>query len=278
MTDQPTPLTDEELSAALDDQADASVAARVAASPEAHARSAELAAAAALVANAAVPELPATAVDTLINGALDVPLAPAAPRRESRGPRPWLVAAAVAALAAVGLGLVLSGRGASEDHASRSSGAGNDVAESTTAGDGELDAAPEAFDTASESGSIAGSDTPSTLATVGVLPVVDLGAFADGDALREALATSFPTEAARNTTGSSSRAMPADAAVTRCGDQLKVTLELESDPLNAGYATVADSPVLVYEFAAPSFADGSPTTLVAAVGEAACDQVVLFER
>jgi hypothetical protein len=36
--------------------------------------------------------------------------------------------------------------------------------------------------------------------------------------------------------------------------------------------------LLVYEFAAASYADGSATTLVAAVGVDACDPVLTFER
>ena len=108
--------------------------------------------------------------------------------------------------------------------------------------------------------------------------IVDLGTFASGAELREALASSFPATANTTRTDSTAGALPAPAAVDRCATQLQVTLELDGDPLQVGVATVDGDPVLVYEFATTATDDGSPTTLVAAVGVDACDPIELFER
>ncbi|MCU1357837.1 MAG: hypothetical protein JWM89_3255 [Acidimicrobiales bacterium] len=133
------PLSDEDLSAALDGEASADVVARIAADPEAQARSATLAAAAEAI-GTSPPSLDATAVDALVAGALDaIPatdgvtadddpandgpsddgpagdgdgvVMPLAAGRRRRTAPSWLVAAVVLAFLAVGLGLVWSGRG-----------------------------------------------------------------------------------------------------------------------------------------------------------------------
>ena len=133
------PLSDEDLSAALDGEASADVVARIAADPEAQARSATLAAAAEAI-GTSPPSLDATAVDALVAGALDaIPAAsgltaddapandgpsddgPAGdgdgvvtPLPSHRGRRivhTWLVAAVVLAFLGVGVGLIWSGGG-----------------------------------------------------------------------------------------------------------------------------------------------------------------------
>ena len=53
---------------------------------------------------------------------------------------------------------------------------------------------------------------------------------------------------------------------------------MKAPPVQTGYATVDDEPVLVYEFATTSARTNKETTLVAAVGVKACDEVVFFER
>lgn len=289
MTDQPTPLTDDDLSAALDGEADAITVARLADDPAARARQDELAAATDRLRAAAVAPLDAATVDDLIATALDEPVAPAAVAGRRRGPAPWLVAAVVAVLMAVGLGLVWSGRTGNQKL---------DTASNRVSSDAASTASPEASD--KSAGSLSGGGQSAATTTVipghglptttapGASPssvtVVPLGAFATGDDLRTALATAFPVAAADTTspdgspTTAPSPTEPSREAIDRCAAQLKVTLSLTGDPLHQGYATVGSKDVLVYEFASTSFADGSATTLVAAVGAEACDQVVVFER
>jgi 2-oxoglutarate dehydrogenase E2 component (dihydrolipoamide succinyltransferase) len=287
--DHPTPGSDEELSAALDGELDAERAAALAADPATAARLEQLAAVAAAVA-APVPPLPAATVDDLIAGALEAPVAPAAPAGGRRGPSPLLVAAAITLLVAIGLGLVWSGRddGATADlatseqpadeasEASAGADAGDGTAERST-GDG---ATEEGF--SAESGELDSTGAPEATSTApatgdDAAELVDLGAFPDGDALRAALAAAFPTAVTAPGAGDGTEA-PTALQVDRCGEQLQVTLELGAGPQRTGFATVGDAQVLVYEFAAPSFVDASPTTLVAAVGVEACEQVVFFER
>jgi hypothetical protein len=234
-------------------------------------------------------------VDQLVTTALATPVAPDRPvAAGGRRATPWLVAASVISLMAVGLSLVWAGRGAEDDQA----GASRTAADSSSqeAGDG---AADSSFEESSAAGggeaapSSGGHGSATTIAanpTEG-LPVVYLGEYPSGDALREATATSFADALASSDTAASfdgadpqsetasrSRSAPPEAAVDRCAQQLQITLSLETNPLQAGYATVDDRDVLVYEFAATSARDGSETTLVAAVGQDACDEVVLFER
>ncbi len=284
MTDQPLPLTDDDLSAALDGEADAATVARIAEDPAARARQAELAAAAALLRTSRVPDLDAASVDELVATALDTPVAPPASAR--RGPAPWMVAAVVAVLLAVGLGLIWSGRNGSE----KLDTAGGRVASDASSS---AETSNKSADTAALSGG--SGDAPTTTVIPGHGPatttgpsaplgsgstdVVALGSFATGDELRTALATSFPeTAAVSSDAPETAPATPTTEAVDRCAAQVQVTLSLKGDPLHQGYATVGAKQVLVYEFASTSYANGSPTTLVAAVGAEACDQVVVFER
>lgn len=275
----PTPFSDEELSAAIDGDLDADRSAALEADPIARERRDALAAAAQAVARRVDPLDPAV-VDGLIAGALDAPLAPAAPRRGSRGPQPWLVAAVVAVLVAVGLGLVWSGRNADQEQRASFDTVGASIgAEDSGAAKGD---GADASSSASEMES--GAPTTTAPPASALPPAVALGEFASGDDLRSALAEAFPTaDAATTTSGevgteSSVLAPPPAGALERCGDQLEVTLDLDDPPTRTGYATVDGRAVLVYEFDAPSFADGTPTTLVAAVGQDACDQVVIFQR
>lgn len=280
MTSPASPFSDDELSLAIDGELDADRAALLEADPVARARRDALAAAAARVGTAVEP-LDATAVDQLIAAALEAPLAPSAPPRTTRGPQPWLVAAAVVALVAVGLGLVWSGRGTQSDQASFQT-VGNSISaadEATESGAGSgRDGAEEAAGSMAETAPEASTDTSSAPTTTApglpVLPdALALGEFASGDELREALADAFPASAQPT-----SAEVPSAAALERCATQLQVTLDLAGDPLRTGFATVDGRAVLVYEFEAPAFDDGQPTTLVAAVGSDACDQVAIFQR
>lgn len=284
MSTDPTPLTDEDLSADLDSEATPEVRARIAADPAAQARRAELAAAAARLATPVAP-LADDEVDALIAGALEQPLAPPAPSSRRRGGVPqWAVAAVLVLLVGAGLALIWSGR--TDDAEERSAG---DAATSEQAGEAAADEAlPEDLvlpdhgsgamdgtESSTASGAGAATTTTSPPAAAALGPLTFVGSFGTGDELRAALATSF--DPAPGADGSEVE-VPADAAVERCQDQLEITLGLEGAPTNRGYAVVGDEVVLVYEYDRASFADGSPTQLIAAVGVDACQEVVFFER
>lgn len=295
MTDDPTP-TDDDLSLVLDGEADDELVARVEADPAARARLEQLRRTADALRSSSVPPLDGDVVDELIATAVDAPVAPTRPASAGRSrATPWLVAASVIVLMAVGLSLVWAGRGDDEDQAGATRR--TTLASAETSSD-----APEADATfgdasgagASEAAPLGGHGAPTTIAPQDAsrtmdLPVVLLGSFASGAELREATASSFtPSTTATGSspadgeaTGDQARdraAPPSDAAVDRCAQQLQVTLSMEAPPTRVGYATVDGKDVLAYEFATTSARDGKPTTLVAAVGVEACDQVVIFER
>ena len=297
MTDHPTP-TDEELSLALDGKADAALLARIDGSETARARLEELRDAAGQVAEATVAPLDDDTVDQLVATALDTPVAPArraAARR--RGPAPWLVGAAVIILMAAGLTLVWAGRGTDGDQVSaKFDTVGASISTAGEASNEAPEASASGDATASNESTLMGghgSDTtlPSASSSSSPLPLVYVGAFPSSSKLREAtvasLADAAKVAAPTNATSTDGRSggdssgapkPPSTKAVDRCAQQLQVTLSLKSGPTGAGYGTVGDKDVLVYEFPAPSAVDGSATTLVAAVGVSACDEVVFFER
>ncbi len=303
MTDQPTP-TDDDLSLALDGEADDELLARIEASPAAQARLAELQAAADLVAGTSIPTLDGDAVDELISTALDTPVAPSRGVSASRGrggATPWLVAASVILLMAVGLSLVWAGQSSDDDQASATFATG-DAAQFEASAESGADGAFSAEDGTGESsgapspvtGSHGAPTTAPSAAPAADLTVVYLGTYPSGDQLREATASSFADALRMNgsafsgdqaetatdidATGRRAQAPPSDAAVNRCAQQLQVTLKLDTAPIQAGYANVDDREVLVYEFTATSARTDEETTLVAAVGADACDEVVIFER
>jgi hypothetical protein len=293
MNDQPTPLSDDELSAALDGEVDADTQARIDADPEAGARTAELAAASELLAGASVPPLDAATVDDLIGTALDAPVAPARPQSagQRRGPAPWLVAAGVAVLMAVGLTLIWSGRNdedqtasfdnvSAEIKSSDSGGASSGSGGGSDAADAPPDHDPTTTGSTADSGEASASTIPPT--STRTLTAVDLGTFADGDALRAELAEGsedgWVSSEGTVGDGSARSSAPTEDAFDRCAEQLQVTLKLDDPAIRMGYATVADKPVVVYEFPTVSSRTGDPTTLVAAVGVDACEQVIIFER
>jgi hypothetical protein len=313
MTDPSTPIPDEDLSAHLDGAAGPELAARIAADPAAAARLEALRHAAQVLADTPVAPLAPAAVDQLVSralGALDdgaptdargaaVPVAarfsaapptpdgeppidgaappdtPKPARQGRRLPPTWLVAAAVALVVALGIGLVVTGRDrGGNDQASRSgteveAGARTPTPPSSRSSDAAT-AAPK-----SDHGMASGA-APSTTQGLAFGPgrVVDLGAFVSPDALRSALAPGFPAASAL----ASPSGVPATAALQRCGTQVAVTLNLKGEPIHVGYATVTGHQVLVYEYPSTSYANKAPTTLVAAVGNQACDPVLTFER
>ena len=288
MTDHSTP-TDDDLSLALDGEADAELLARIEASPEAQARLEQLRAASRLVGNAPVPPLADGTVDELIATALDTPVAPA--RRTST--------TSVVLLMAVGLSLVWAGRSSDDDQASATKASESADGIEAAGGGSVADSASPSAEERTAAGMVPGGHgAPTTTAAAtgsqAVPPIVYLGTYPSGDRLRAATASSFtealdasgsPLEFGDPDPGAGGEeinrtmpAPPAQTAVDRCAEQLQITLSLEAGPLQTGYAVVDDTDVLVYEFATTSARDAKETTLVAAVGADACDEVVLFER
>jgi hypothetical protein len=235
----------------------------------------------------------------------DVVAAPVTPTagRIARAPW-WLVAAAVVTLVAAGLGLIWSGQRGGDDQvastgadaATETSGETSDETSEETSGEapaGDNAAAPD--DTAGEDGAASeapdgagaapgeapgphGEVPPSTAGAgrVTAAEITDLGDFVSPDELRERLGTEFPDDLPL--TSDSAPGNPTTGTAQRCRDQVQQVFGIETMPTATGLAVIDDQPVLVYEFDAPSFADGTPTTLVVGVGPEACNSVLTFER
>ncbi len=315
MTD-PTlpPLSDDDLSAALDGQVTPDVQARIDADPAARVRLEQLRSAARLIGAEPVAPLPAATVDDLIGRALAAADDPATgdpagsgpagdvvflapPTSGRRGVPTWLVAAAVVVLVLAGLGLVFTGRDTGGDAAFEQvgasindSGSGGGSAESTAdetessaeeppphgARPGSSANPNDSADAPDGDGATPDPSTPDDPTRSADQPL-DLGTFASADDLREALATALPT----TPVGASAYAdgdAPTDEAVERCGTQMQTVLDLDDAARATGFALVDGEPVIVYEYETDALDDGTPTTLVAAVGPASCDEVVIFQR
>jgi hypothetical protein len=295
MTDHPPPLSDEDLSAALDGEAGPDVEARLAADPQAHERAAALAAARDAVATAPEP-LGADEVDGLIVIALDPDASTAAdagsaggsiddaavmplpPRRRGRPPV-WLAAAAIAVLLGIGLVLIWSGRSSEPD---RRSTAQSGALESRSAGEASSGAKATVLAPTATSSGADDRAKSADAATTG-----DLGSYPSVAAFRRAFATSFPAHRDE----SAPTASYSTAQFDRCAEQLQQTLALPAGPTHQGSATIAGKPVLVYEFAGSAATSpatstsatstsvtGTSATTVAAVGTVACEPVSIFQR
>lgn len=298
MTDPRPPLTDEDLSAVIDGVADPELVERVRSDPGARARADELHAAGEALRAAPLTPLDPATVDALITRAVGgaatdarpdpvvTPLTrPPAPRR---GPAPWLVAAAVVALVAVGLSLVWSGTRTDDEQFAT---AGDEIADVAADGadgaDGDTMAAPEAEASTgrAESDDLAAEDTldalphggvPTTAGAAGnesaVLP--DLGSHATPADLRTALRDGFPDDLPL--TSGTPVDSPTRGAVDRCRTQAMVTFDIDEPASAEGVARVDGRLVLVYEFDDAEIVDGN--TYVIARGPDACDPVLDFQR
>lgn len=258
MSRSPHPVSDEDLSAIIDGEADDALRRRVESDPSAVERLRSLQAASELLRTPPPPLEPAT-VDRLVARALEeasgagsaevTPL----PRRASAAPAAprWLVAAVVVALAAIGLGLVWSGTRSTD----RSPVATGDHA------------APEASDQ-----SPSAHDT-SLLRAPG--PLVDLGAHDSIGDLRSAL-TDGVRAAAVSATPDDDVEVPSPESVSRCAGQI---FELFPDeplarpPAASGVATVDGSTMLVHEF---DLTDGEHRALVSVTAPADCSPRSMF--
>lgn len=301
------PLTDEDLSAVIDGEADAPLVARVDADPAAQQRLQAMRAAAEALRATPVPGLDPSTIDSLIgraisegaqpeptasNDAGSATVTPLAPPRSASGTGPrWLAAAAIVVLVAVGLALVWTGtRGSEEDtaavtstEASADQGAGragegsgpadpdDGVATEDSASEDSAGEAPQPGDTpeAVPPGPV-GSD-PFTPGDPGGVP--SLGSFDTITDLREALRDDFPSGAPSSTDIAQDQAL-----VDRCDLLMQEVFSLPADARAVGVAEVDGEDLLVYEYDAPSQRDGSPTTFVTANEPDSCDALLSFER
>lgn len=307
MTNPPPPITDEDLSAVLDGEADVETIERVQADPAARARLEAFRVASHGLGARTVTPLPAHTVDQLIGRALAEAEAPSAstgppssarvadpdevvtplapPRRKGARVPSWLVAAAVVVLVAIGLGLVWAGtqRNGDDDLASSSVQTSAPTQERSNedraAEDGAASGGNDSSQGEAPGAALPGSDPTSVPGanadpSFGGLPLVDLGRAPNLAALREAVAEGFPAGAP--TVTDSDR--PSPEAVTRCGNLMMQIFELEQAPRAVGLAQVGSQTLLVYNFEAPSVRDGRPTTFVTANDLDSCDAAFTFER
>lgn len=287
MTDPHAPLTDEDLSAALDGQADPSVVARLGADVQAQARYRELEAARDLMAGQPVVPLPSETVDSLIaqalaaaddtwsddpsttaDGGVVAPIAFARSGARRGGPPVWAVAAVVVALVAVGVGLVWSGK----DSGGSSSG---DMAAGPTTP--ELDASE---DVPAEPNSAAphGETPPPTVQPEPPVPatLIDLGDFPTKGELRTFLADSFPQTGQLTALDE----MPTTATVKRCADQMATILGgegIDPRPIRRAFVRIDGDANLAFEYELLEPTDEG-VSLVTVVDPAACDPAFTFLR
>ena len=309
MTEPLAPLSDEDLSAALDGMAGPDVEARLRTDPSARERFDALRAASQAIGQTPAPPMPGT-FDALVARAIDIGTAPAdadpspsaptspdgvvtplAPRRRtSPGLQRWLVAAVIVALVAIGLGLVYSG---THDGNTQTTATGAQADRNTARS--EDDASPstdEGIDTAAESGGADQADQLPSHDAALPPPAVDpdeaddpdaqqpadldqLGSFDDKSALRTVLRAGFPTDAAL-VEGD----RPTNASVDRCSNFAQTILgdySLGSEPDEVGYATIAGSQYLVYEFPVTD-PSGDTTKLITAAEPNSCDLLFTFVR
>jgi hypothetical protein len=296
MSTEPPPLDDLDLSAVLDGEATDEVRARLADDVEAQARLEALRAARDSLAAAQVEPLTDDVVDDLVTIALDrgaeAPVDPGDPiddavvaplaARHRRQIPPWLVAAVVVVLVGLGLTLVWTGR---DDGAEMTF---ETVGSSISADDRTLDdAAREGAPGASSSAGLDGGATdqsdqaeaaaPSSTVdgtVVDRLPLVELGAFTDADALRVALRDGFPTTPVADEGPATDDALTAAA---RCLGKVDDLFGTTGDPVAVGVAVVDGSDVAVLELPFRTD-DGRATSLVLAVDQRSCIPLLSFQR
>lgn len=285
MTSEPPPLTDEELSAVLDGEADPDIAARAQVEPAARARLDELRAVRLALGRAPLPALHRTTIDGLIARALDESdqpvVAPPVSRSGHTATPRWLVAAAIVALVAVGLGLVWSGRDRGNDVSTTASGQLSNRDKSGAGGgaDGKAQgqSSPERSSGSPRGGqtdAAAADGTPRSELSPQSTAVIELGEYRTLSDLRAALKTSFPTDSP----SANGLEAPSQATVERCAALMTQVFQLPNPAGHIGRARVAGRDVLVYEFEAPSARDGAATTFITVNEPQTCDAQLSFER
>ncbi|MEO6629221.1 MAG: hypothetical protein ABIP03_11715 [Aquihabitans sp.] len=291
---EPTPPLDDDLSALLDNEAAPQVAAAVEEDPASQARLAEFRRVREAVASMAVAPLADHVVDHLVATALAAadegdpstsdgpaligPIASLDDQRTAKRQQPgWLVAAAVVALVAIGLGLVWSGtRDTGQTKFDAVGARVNDTTENPSALDSAAgSAAPQGE---ASKGAIPSTTSGATADTgtsaSGPAALIDLGTFATTDALRADLKDSFPTSPPLSPTAS---AAFDSTTAHRCSDQAKALFSLDTEPSARGAAVVAGQRVVVFEFAYTTD-DARATTLVVATTPDVCQPVLTFQR
>ena len=294
MTEPLAPLSDEDLSAALDGVAGPDVEARIQADPSAQERLAALRAASNAIGRAPAPALDPGTVDALVARAIaegtsratgsepslstpptspDGVVTPLAPRRRSSaGRQQWLVAAVVVALVAIGLGLVYSGtRQARTETTATGAQADRNAARNGTT------TVPSAEDASGDGAAPSHSGAQPDLDPSAQKPAAldQLGSFDDVSALRTVLRAGFPQDPSP-VVGD----RPTNASVNRCSSQIQTVLgemALSPEPDEVGYATIAGKKYLVYEFSIT----GSSTVgskLITAAEPESCDLLFNFVR
>lgn len=264
MTEPLPPLTDEDLSAYLDQEVTPEVRARIQADPGALGRVAELASARDALAASAPAPLPADVVDAMIARALDTfeasPGGPAdqtgvtppppptsihrARRRGSSQSVTWMVAAAVVALVAIGSALIWSGVQTTET--------------SDTAGNADTAASEAEQQTARQDPAAGSSDSEAAFdaappASGEPAELTDLGSAATPAELRRSLADGFPDHAAPENppdaddtaTGQSDEPITV-GQVDTCTQQIGLR-HGGNDVIDVGTATVGGERYLVYD-------------------------------
>ncbi|MEO6987225.1 MAG: hypothetical protein ABI239_01100 [Aquihabitans sp.] len=295
MTEPLPPLSDEDLSAALDGMAEPDVEARIQADPSARARLDALRAASETIGRGSAPTLDANTVDALIAQAIEVGNSPAedgepssapqvspdgvvtplAPRRRSgTGTQRWLVAAVIVVLMAIGLGLVYSGTRSPQNETAAVSTQNERAASSSDtaepAADGADAAMPDHFDTE------ASGAAPEADASDQEPAALDqLGSFDDIRSLRSELRDGFPPDSAP-VVGD----RPSNISVDRCNNFIQTVLGNMSpapEPEALGYVSVDGDPYLVYEY---SITDSSTSgsKLITAANPDSCDLLFNFVR
>jgi len=287
MTDDHTPTTDELASADLDGEVTPDEHARVESDPLLRARREELRSASAAL-TTPVPPLDPSVLDEVVRRAMDEadvadagaaaltttgPVRSLPERRARRGPPPFLVAAAVVALVAIGLAVVLSSRSRTQSSLAGKATAGDTGDKSASAGGSaaERRAVPAAPDA---TGGPTGEAPSAALDR-------DLGEFASADALREALRARFPAPAPVAGQGTTRPATSfSQTQVDRCTGVIEARDERlrQKDRLHVAPATIRGEPVLVLEYRTTAVVGKGPTTRVVAVGIAACEDRINFER
>lgn len=297
MTEPHLPLTDEDLSAYLDNEVTPEVRARIEADPQALGQVQDLVAARDAVAASRPAPLPSHVVDAMVARALDsfdssgaasseqpdsAPLAPPssiARARRGRASRSatWMVAAAVVALVAIGSGLIWSGVQSTES---------SDVAGSadTAATEAERQAARQDPDSDSDNAEAFFDGAPPT--SVEPAEVTDLGSAETPAELRRSLAEGFPADsgpvsspAAEASDGGAAGEEPITIGqVDSCAQQLGVRHGTGNDVTDVGTATVDGERYLVYdlELAEPHDA-GDHLVAVVEIGHG-CAPFITFYR
>lgn len=266
MSDPTHDSIDALLSADLDGETTRAEHDRIAADPALRTRQAELRSASRLAGQMPDP-LSSAVVDDAISRALNQPPADEIDRPTGRNgssgrtrvraaPVPWLVAAAVVLLAAIGLGLIVTARSPSQ-RADTTSGAARRP----------------------ENKSAPPSSPQSTVGTADAAPLGFIGNFASPAALRAELSAKVP--ASRQGTAGSRAPQLSAAQANRCATVIEARNPqlLRTNRQAVVTATIAGEPVVVLEYRAKSVKAGArQTTRVIALGAAACDERIDFER